>query len=219
MIYFKIYGQMRTGTNYLTTLILKNFLDTKMFMNVGGWKHGFMTIPNHTDLVAQQYTRDNLNVQETLKLFVNKLVHFIVVIKNPYMWIVSISEYKKKPITPQFVKEHINIWNDHYSDYMKHIQNGTAFLVKYETLLVDPICTMDSIKQKFNLTTKGDYVFEKRKLIACNDTNMGSTTGKICDTSRYTNLNVSKHLQKNIIELINNTIDTNLMTFYGYDII
>ncbi len=27
-MYFKIYGQMRTGTNYISTLLLNNFLDT-----------------------------------------------------------------------------------------------------------------------------------------------------------------------------------------------
>ncbi len=34
--YIKIYGQMRTGTNYISTVLERNFLNTKVFMNVGG---------------------------------------------------------------------------------------------------------------------------------------------------------------------------------------
>ena len=216
----KIYGEKRTGTNYLTTLILTNFIDTTVFMNVGGWKHGkFIETPNKTNLLntVDRITKDKINVDETISLFTTKQVKFIIIIKNPYMWIKSMSEADRKPITPAFVKDHINFWNDHYSDYMKYIQNETALLVKYESLLIDPIGTMNSIKTKFNLTTNKDYVFEKRKLLACSDSALGSTMNKICDTSRYTNLDVSKHLKKNIIELINNTIDTNLMQFYDYN--
>ena len=50
--YFKIYGQMRTGTNYISKILVNNFLDTKVFMNVGGWKHGkIIQIPNNINLV------------------------------------------------------------------------------------------------------------------------------------------------------------------------
>jgi len=101
---------------------------------------------------------------------------------------------------------------------MQYIQNGTAILVKYESLLTDPVGIMDSIKQKFKLSTNNDYVFEKRKLLPCSDSGLGSTMNKICDASRYINPDVSKYLTKNIINIINETIDTKLMTFYDYKI-
>lgn len=221
MFYFKIYGQKRTGTNYLTALFLNNFLDTKVFMNIGGWKHGkFVEYPNKNNLLntVDKRTKDEIEVDETLNLFVEKKVNFIIIIKNPYMWIKSISEAERKQITPGFVKDHIKLWNDHYSNYMQYIQNGTASLVKYESLLTDPVGIMDSIKQKFKLSTNNDYVFEKRKLLPCSDSGLGSTMNKICDASRYINPDVSKYLTKNIINIINETIDTKLMTFYDYKI-
>jgi len=82
---------------------------------------------------------------------------------------------------------------------MQYIQNGTAILVKYESLLTDPVGIMDSIKQKFKLSTNNDYVFEKRKIQACSDSTLGSTMNKICDTSRYINPDVSKYLTKLIL--------------------
>ena len=86
----KIYGEKRTGTNYLTTLILTNFIDTTVFMNVGGWKHGkFIETPNKTNLLntVDRITKDKINVDETISLFTTKQVKFIIIIKNPYMWI------------------------------------------------------------------------------------------------------------------------------------
>ena len=51
-MYFKIYGQMRTGTNYMSSLIKNNFSETNIFMNVGGWKHGkIIEFPNNIDLL------------------------------------------------------------------------------------------------------------------------------------------------------------------------
>ena len=42
MKYFKIYGLERTGTNYTSSLIEENFDYVKVFMNIGGWKHGHL---------------------------------------------------------------------------------------------------------------------------------------------------------------------------------
>ena len=43
--YIKIFGLQRTGTNFLTDLINKNFKKTKVLVNVGGWKHGTYHTP------------------------------------------------------------------------------------------------------------------------------------------------------------------------------
>ena len=70
--YFKIYGQKRTGTNYISTILVNNFLDTKVFMNVGGWKHGkIIQIPNKKNLVnrVDNNTKNKINVTETINLF------------------------------------------------------------------------------------------------------------------------------------------------------
>ena len=54
------------------------------------------------------------------------------------MWIKSISIYKQKEITCEFIIEYISIWNEIYSNYKYYIECGKAYLVKYEELLEKP---------------------------------------------------------------------------------
>ena len=104
--YFKIYGHLRTGTNYISSLIINNFLETTIFMNIGGWKHGkIIEYPNNDELVntVNIITKKNIDIYKTINLFKNNNVKFIVMIKNPYMWICSVSIFTKKVINRRFV--------------------------------------------------------------------------------------------------------------------
>tara|TARA_B110001450_G_C17296553_1_gene349659 strand:- start:290 stop:511 length:222 start_codon:yes stop_codon:yes gene_type:complete len=69
--YFKIYGMKRTGTNYISTILVNNFLDTKVFMNVGGWKHGkIIQIPDEMNIVnrVDEVTKNKTNITKTINL-------------------------------------------------------------------------------------------------------------------------------------------------------
>ena len=117
--YFKIYGQMRTGTNYISATLLNNFLDTNVFMNIGGWKHGkLIEYPDSFELVSNVdiTTKNNIDIDKTIDIFMNNNVNFLVIIKNPYMWIKSMSIYKKQEITSLSAIEYITIWNNIYSN-------------------------------------------------------------------------------------------------------
>lgn len=221
MIYFKIYGEKRTGTNYLVSCILKNFLDVDVFMNVGGWKHGIINeFPNNIDpdKKLDAFIINKINITKIIDLFKNNNINFLITIKNPYMWIYSVSIFEKKQLTSEYVISKIQLWNKHYSDYKNYIENGKAYLVKYETLLEQPTETLDKIKQKFNLTNNSVYRFERKKLRANNDGTKGKTLDVLFDRTIYTKIEPSKHLTNDIIKTINNTIDITLMNFYGYDI-
>lgn len=77
--YFKIYGQQRTGTNYISTLLLNNFLDTNIFMNLGGWKHGnLIEYPDCIELVntVDTTTKNNIEIDKIIDLFKNNNVNF-----------------------------------------------------------------------------------------------------------------------------------------------
>ena len=69
--YIKIHGLQRSGTNYVSHLINENFENTKVLVNTGGWKHGFYMAP----------------------WVLGKEVHVVVVVKNPYAWLVSVYDY------------------------------------------------------------------------------------------------------------------------------
>jgi hypothetical protein len=220
--YFKIYGQIRTGTNYISSIILNNFSDTIVFMNIGGWKHGkLIEIPNVIELVdtVDINTKNNIEIDNTIDLFTNNKVNFLVIIKNPYMWIHSVSTILKKEITPEFVIEYITIWNDIYSNYKYYIENGNAYLVKYEILIEQPNETLNKIKNNFNLTKKNlEYIFENKKLSKNSDSNIGKTINVIFDKNKYIKPNISDYLSNNIITIINENIDITLLKFYEYDL-
>ena len=219
--YFKIYGQIRSGTNYISSIILNNFSDTKVFMNVGGWKHGkLIEIPNVIELVdtVDINTKNNIEIDNTIDLFTNNKVNFLVIIKNPYMWIHSVSTILKKEITPEFVIEYITIWNEIYSNYKYYIENGKAYLVKYEILIKQPNETLDKIKNNFNLTKKNpEYIFENKKLSKNSDSNIGKTINVIFDKNKYIKPNISDYLSNDIITIINENIDITLLKYYEYD--
>ena len=165
--YFKIYGQMRTGTNYISTILVNNFLDTKVFMNVGGWKHGkIIEIPDKKNLVntVDNNTKNKINVTETINLFKINKVKFIVMIKNPYMWINSICEFSKKLLNDHsFIIEQIKIWNTLYTNYKEYIESGKAYLIKYEKLIQDPESVLENLIKEFNLKRKFKDTFELEK--------------------------------------------------------
>lgn len=221
--YFKIYGQMRTGTNYISTTLLNNFLDTNVFMNVGGWKHGkLIEYPNNIELVNKvvQITINNIDIDKTIDLFTTNNVNFLVIVKNPYMWINSVSVYKQKEITCEFIIEYISIWNEIYSNYKYYIECGKAYLVKYETLLQEPNEALDKIKKKFNLTQKNpEYILENNVLHANNDSNIGKIKKVIFDKNKYINPIISDYLSNDIIRNINENIDVSLMKFYDYELV
>lgn len=218
---------MRTSTNYISYSILNNFKDVDVFMNIGGWKHGeIIEFPDSFNLlnsVDDIDDKNNIEINNIIDLFKSKKINFIVTIKNPYMWINSMSNFERKKITPEYVVDKINMWNKHYSNYKNFIENDKAYLFKYETFLKQPTEILDEIKTKFNLTKKGDYTFEKKKLRANNDNTIrtinNSTTNILFDETIYTNLNIYKYLSKDIIKIINNRIDLTLMKFYEYDVI
>jgi hypothetical protein len=211
---------MRTGTNYISTILLNNFLDTNVFMNVGGWKHGrLIEYPDSFELVKNVdiNTKNNIKIDKIIDLFMNNYVNFIVIIKNPYMWIKSMSIYKKQEITSLFVIEYITIWNYIYSNYKNYIENGRAYLIKYEELLEKPSETLDKIKNKFNMTPKNhNYIFEKNTLLPNGDYNIGKIKNLIFDKNKYINPNISNYLSNDIIRIINENIDISLMKFYDY---
>lgn len=221
--YFKIYGQMRTGTNYISTTLLNNFLDTNVFMNIGGWKHGkLIEYPDSFELVNKvvQITINNIDIDKTIDLFTTKNVNFLVIIKNPYMWIKSMSIYKQKEITCEFIIEYISIWNEIYSNYKYYIECGKAYLVKYEELLEKPYETLDKIKNKFNLTQKNpEYILENNVLHANNDSNIGKIKKVIFNKNKYINPIISDYLSNDIIRNINENIDVSLMKFYDYELV
>jgi hypothetical protein len=225
MKYFKIYGQQRTGTNYFSTLMNTNFKDVDIFMNVGGWKHGLLIeYPNQTELInrVDKDTATSININNTIKLFNEHKVFFMILVKNPYLWIYSLSNFENKELTIEYVSKNINIWNQKYLNYKNHIVNNQAYLIKYESLIKYPDKTLNKIKDYFKLTTKYNKYYLQNNILGANsDYTIGKTTNKLfknkylyIDDNRY----ISTILKPCIIKTINKHINRSLMRYYKYDI-
>jgi hypothetical protein len=214
---------MRTGTNYISTILINNFLDTTVFMNIGGWKHGkLIEYPDSFELVNKVdiNTKNNIEINKTIDLFKNNNVKFLIIIKNPYMWIQSMCIIRNQEITSSFVINCITTWNEYYSNYKTYIETKRAYLIKYEELLEKPNETLDKIKKKFKLTQKNsEYIFENNTLSMNNDNTIGKIINVKFDKNKYINPKISEYLSNDIIKIINDKINKTLLKFYEYDLV
>lgn len=222
MEYFKIYGLQRTGTNYISSLIEKNFENVKVFMNVGGWKHGnIIRYPNNKIMLQKtdKYTSNKYRNVNLVKLF-KENVNFIVTVKNPYTWILSYLNHYRLEKNKENIKEIVKLWNTRYSNYKKFIEKGTSYLIKYEDVLENYLKILKEIMKKFHLK-KSEKKFKpiKNKLKANVDSTIGVVKDEVFNkTEYYINPEINKIFNKKEIKTINYFLDKDLVSFYGYEI-
>lgn len=222
--YIKIHGLQRSGTNYLSYLINENFENTKVLVNIGGWKHGYYMCPWAT----------------------GKEIHTLVIVKNPYSWLSSIYDYwgpgRKKNIGPDlkgvpfddFVRnriclepqkdipyllrasnpiQHWNNMNFHWTTI--RLNEKSLFVVTYESLLnntemcLNKISSSFSIKRKLNIDNCKNTVLPSDEHIIVGDE---WTKKKFYDEEKYLNLYNSETIQ-----FVNDQLDLDLMIGFGYE--
>ena len=219
--YFKIYGQKRTGTNYVASLITQSFMNVNVYMNVGGWKHGpIIEFPNSYNLLntVDKKTAQGINKNKTIELFKNKEIYFIVTIKNPYMWMYSISQFENKKLNESYIISKIKEWNTNYLNYKTYIEQNKAYLIKYEDIIQDQKKIFQDMKNRFGIEIYNADIDIVYKLLPNNDNDLGKTSKKQFDKTKYIQPNISNYLSKDSIRIINKTIDTSLLNFYNYSI-
>jgi len=225
MKYFKQYGMMRTGTNYILSLIEMNFKDAKVFLNLGGWKHGnLIRYPDekelfeHVDIYAQ--SRERRRTFELIQLFREEKVDFLIHVENPYLWIISLINLgESKEITNEKVLKHSKEWSSTYRKYRQYLKDDIAYLIRYEDVIKDPSLFLKKIQDKFGLTPKKEtfeninnivlpmHESEKRKF---DDYMMFNKK------NYYLNPDVKKIFTEEQIHLINKNLDEELMKYFGY---
>ncbi len=151
MRYFKQYGAKRTGTNYLRSLLEKNFDDITVLMHTLGGKHGTPVDLFHylskfsndyigfTEAASAAVPAENSlpfnDAQRTfMKLHASALaeavkkqqLHFLISVKNPYAWINSMFKFHHLKIHTKK-----NRWMAAYSKFI--IQLCTEYNVLYKS--------------------------------------------------------------------------------------
>jgi len=157
----KIHGLMRSGTNFLEFLILRNF-DVIPLVNQHAWKHGHIK----KDLEANT----------------------IIIFKEPFSWLYSIYTYSnrknkinifpatkgfdfKKFIRSKFVYkdrpnkipqfEELNpvfLWNKMHESWLFCDTAGKKIFIKYDSLLLQTEDVLKKIAEKFNMKLKSPTI-------------------------------------------------------------
>lgn len=231
MKYFKIYGLERTGTNYITSLIGKNFSNVKVFMNIGGDKHkNLIQFPTKKQ-IFEHVSKDIYNKYKNInlkQLFDQKKIIYLICVKNPYTWIDSYLNYygNNKPWLKQLDRTEENIiyatklWNSRYKNYSKYIKEGSAYVVIYEEILDNYNDFLRKMMKKFNLKKKEkNFINIEKKLRANSEDTIGRVGFKKFDKKDfYLQSPIDKIYKEKEFNLINKYLDNDLLKFYGYKV-
>jgi hypothetical protein len=220
MKYIKQYGLKRSGTNYLTALLYKNFRDIHVFINVLGWKHkkdNFKISFKRKDW----YKDYNPSKQEVNKNVLNDVkksnIYYIFQLKNPYNWVVSLAKYQNRPIKSfsiNYIRSLTIRWNIKVNNYLEFTRQNIdiSTVIRYEDLPQ----ILSFIGTKFNLTKKyKNCIYDIEKRVGA-----GNDSSKIILQDSKINKNkvnlYHEKLSTKQIKVITNTVDYSLMTFFNY---
>lgn len=217
----KIFGLQRSGTNWLTSLLRRNFRDVDVWVNKGGWKHG--------------YWRPS-----------NAKANILVVSKSPYAWLHSVYRYwgpeRKLNIGPdlrdvsfrdflgsRLVLEQqrdvpflyraanpIQHWNNMHLHWLS-IRGENVVQVQYEALLANIHKPLLQIMDRFNLDPiSKDLKFENTMqtcLPSGEDTRLSSTN---FDASHYHQAKFMEAYDSELLAFVNQNLDPDVMKMLGY---
>ena len=133
MKFVKIYGLQRTGTNYLTAMLKRNFSDVGILVNELGWKHDSVSLNNvdwngsdwcspYSNETEQQAERNvylnTFNLEDLKNSYDTDQIHYLFCIKNPYSWYDSVVVKKDSHAYKNFnMQQIIEFWNRVNNDY------------------------------------------------------------------------------------------------------
>lgn len=231
--YFKQYGEIRTGTNYLMRLIELNFKSTTVFGSILGWKHGTYGLTNcidstinHEDWIKQKtkngvvYSVDNYPVKYTPVELLRSLKYlkYIFSIKKPQAYVVSYKKFRfpKRPLDRNMIEMICNRYNDRYRVWKEmYITNKhNSIVVPYESVIHDFSHVLFSLQSQFNLQCKhSKYINERNTVKASTDVGLNISNQQF-RADYYLNEYYLDELSSDQINLINDNIDHELVDYF-----
>ncbi|MGA2736735.1 MAG: hypothetical protein ABSG65_04715 [Bryobacteraceae bacterium] len=251
--YLQHYGKERTGTNYLKSLLAANFTDLVLFDNRLGSKHeafrevrtwmeerGVRSASDFADLLRTdpywkarnvpsdapfERVHQPVTYEELRALCAGRLpLGYLVSIKDPYAYAVSINRWKKDGLKrfqepphvvgadAELIRRHCLAFNAVYASYWPLIESGRGMLVRYEDLLGDAACTLGRIQRKFGLTARGNGFTDVEQTVA---PTLGVSNSPFY-RSFYRNREYLAALDAACLATVDQTINWELMRRYGY---
>jgi len=226
MIYIKQYGAKRTGTNYLRWLLEANFDNIIILTNILGWKHGC-----HVDKVdwsgkgwdhrrpKSSAALAKMVTPELIKAYNKRLIRYSVLIKNPYAYYVSNVRLWPSKDTHKRAHELASTWNMLYSNWTKIGETKWGLITRFEDILLDKKEALNDIADKFKLVHVDNISDTNRSLRALNESTIHKSQfikKKKFNASFYLNKEYMNFIDKKTLEILNKTLDKELMKKFGY---
>lgn len=225
--YIKIYGLQRSGTNFVASVLNENFQNTKVLVNLGGWKHGYYAAPW---ILGQE-------------------VHVLVVAKNPYAWLVSVYEYwtsheQGSKVGPdlfgvpfsEFVTNRLCLerqqenpflyrasnpvqhWNNMYYHWMSVYTNEKKTIgISYESFLTMPLATTDLLGNSFGLKRTDRPIYINPKILEPGTESMNVGTRMWDRHDYYHRKDYLNYYTPSLLNFVNSQLDLEVMVMFGYE--
>lgn len=230
MIYFKQYGEMRTGTNYLKRILEINYKDITVLGSILGWKHGLYDLNNSRDSTKSHiewlnkktknnviYSVDNLPLlnhkYDELKQACDKL-KYIICIKKPIPFVLSFKKFRlpNKQLPVNVILDLCNRYNTKYTDWLKLYEQHDAMFISHESMLLDYKHVLFNIETQYKLTRLNDkLVDETRPVKASTDIGLIIDKSSKFDKDYYLHEEYLNDISDEHVEIINNNINHDLV--------
>lgn len=229
-IFIKPYGLRRTSTNFIKAVLEDNF-NAKLIPHIGDSKHSEPHIINPDfsqpyDNFIDREKLDNKEQIELLKLNINS-IKYLLCVKNPYSWLVSIHKYStltienfdyritdlknKKQLANAIQKW--NVYNQNVIKFCKENPNLT-YLLRTENLICGDIeREIQNIAMKFYLTQLGENLAVTNNIV---DPRYLRTNVKF-NPDYYVNEEYLNMFSREDLDYINQLLDRDVMKTLCYE--
>ncbi|MEM1340048.1 MAG: sulfotransferase domain-containing protein [Bacteroidota bacterium] len=218
------YGLQRSGTNFLETLLLKNFRINMLNSN----EDRAHPVQKHFRLYDEKELIPDLQYQNALfyknfeeyldSLELDAEIHgLIVVSKDPYSWLTSYNKWGKKCGWPAVDHHYAEEYNLFYSKWIAFAKEDKRIMfVRYYDLLTSPVEELQKIQQYFNLS----------KTLKSKFTGIQGSFKKVSHSTAFTSNRMEYYRNKEYLkdysaaelENINEKIEETVFTSLGYEL-
>jgi hypothetical protein len=240
----KIYGERNTNTNYLSELIRLN-LDLPELPGVvpatikryqdklpgNEWLRDLYFLSSYGRNLGWKHAAVDWSRLKKTELYKRNSVTVVTLTKNPYSWLLSLYKspyhqyYAEKPSFSEFlarpwktvwregvsqwVASPVHLWNVKNASYLREADEGRCLHLRTEDTLIDPQQVIERIAQVAAVAGAGEF----RNVLR-------STKDGSKDFNYYRDYYLGESwrsgLAKQHIEVINQSLDQELMRCYGY---
>jgi hypothetical protein len=243
IVFIKQQGAMRTGTNLVKFALEENFTNARVLVNIGRWKHATAETP--FDWRGTNWEGDGVSVDVLSRISREDLsaaraafdagaVKFAISIRDVYSWLASYIRFTRHddarpfPTLTDLPRDHVvealHQWNRLYRSYLSLLDSEHgAMLFRLEDLLTDFTATLNQARVLWGLNPRhARYVRPTRYLRAGID---GESRSELLEPSlpfdrrQYESGNRTAQFDEVLLALVRQTIDTDALRAYGYDVL